>query len=75
MLVVDDHLVVAETFRMAIDVEDDLECVGLAGTVEEAVALVAELSPDVVLMDVQLPVRTASKGPVGSRPSGRRSGC
>lgn len=55
MLVVDDHRVVAETFRMAIDVEDGVECVGLAANVEEALALVAERSPDVVLMDVRLP--------------------
>lgn len=55
VLVVDDHRVVAETFRMAIDIEDDLECVGLASTVEEAVARVVDLSPDVVLMDVRLP--------------------
>jgi DNA-binding NarL/FixJ family response regulator len=55
VLVVDDHRVVAETFRMAIDVEDDVECVGLAGSAEEALALVSELSPDVVVMDVRLP--------------------
>lgn len=55
VLVVDDHRVVAETFRMAIDVEDDVECVGVASSAEEALALVSELSPDVVVMDVRLP--------------------
>lgn len=52
---VDDHLVVAETLRMAIDLEDGLECVGIAGTVEEAMEILGHHSADVVLMDVRLP--------------------
>ncbi len=55
VLVVDDHLVVAETLRMAIDLEDGLECVGIAGTVNEAMDILGHHSTDVVLMDVRLP--------------------
>lgn len=55
VLVVDDHLVVAETLRMAVDLEDGLECVGIAGTVDESLELLGDDSADVVLMDVQLP--------------------
>jgi len=40
---------------MAIDLEDDLECVGVATTVAEALALLPEVRPDVVMMDVRLP--------------------
>jgi DNA-binding NarL/FixJ family response regulator len=55
VLVVDDHRVVAETLRMAIDLEDAMACVGITGSVDEALALVAQTRPDVVLMDVRLP--------------------
>lgn len=53
---VDDHLVVAETLRMAVDLEDGLACVGIAGTVAEALDLLDTVGGvDVVLMDVRLP--------------------
>ncbi|MDQ3462341.1 MAG: response regulator transcription factor [Actinomycetota bacterium] len=38
-----------------IDSQDDLECVGVAGTVSEMLDLAAERRPDVVIMDVWLP--------------------
>jgi DNA-binding NarL/FixJ family response regulator len=41
---------------MILSVEDDLELVGEAADGEQAVDLVARLRPDVVLMDVQMPV-------------------
>jgi DNA-binding NarL/FixJ family response regulator len=55
VLVVDDHNAVAQAIAMAIETQPDLECVGTAGTVEEAKRLTAELEPDVVLIDVELP--------------------
>lgn len=55
MLVVDDHRVVAETLRMAIDLEEALVCVGIAGSAEEALDLMPGAGADVVLMDVRLP--------------------
>lgn len=55
VLVVDDHPVVRSGLIGMLDLEDDLEIVGEAGDGEEAVARVAELAPDVVLMDLRMP--------------------
>ena len=55
VLVVDDHSTFAELLTGAIDRERDLVSVGHATTGAGAVAMFAELRPDVVLMDLQLP--------------------
>lgn len=55
VLVVDDHKTVAEAISLAVDLQDDLESVGVAATVEEAADLVVKHDPDVVLMDLRLP--------------------
>jgi DNA-binding NarL/FixJ family response regulator len=55
VLVVDDHSTFAELLTGAIDREHDLVSVGHATKGADAVAMFAELRPDVVLMDVQLP--------------------
>jgi DNA-binding NarL/FixJ family response regulator len=56
VLVVDDHKVVRKGLRTFISVNDDLELVGEAGNGEEAIEQVAALHPDVVLMDLKMPV-------------------
>jgi DNA-binding NarL/FixJ family response regulator len=55
VLVVDDQALLRGSFRMLIDTAPGLETVGEAGNGAEAVQLVRELSPDVVLMDVRMP--------------------
>ncbi|WP_329590402.1 response regulator transcription factor [Streptomyces sp. NBC_01362] len=54
ILLCDDHVVVRAGLLALIGSEPDIEVVGEAGSGEEAVALAAKLTPDVVLMDLQL---------------------
>jgi NarL family two-component system response regulator YdfI len=55
VLIVDDHLVVREGLRAILEAASDLALVGEAADGAEAVQLAAELSPDVVLMDLRMP--------------------
>jgi DNA-binding NarL/FixJ family response regulator len=56
LAIVDDQGMVRAGFRSLLEGEDDFEVVGEAGNGEEAVAMVAELVPDVTLMDIRMPV-------------------
>jgi DNA-binding NarL/FixJ family response regulator len=56
VLVVDDESLLRTAFTSLIDAEDDLDVVGSAADGREAVALAARLSPDVVVMDIRMPV-------------------
>jgi DNA-binding NarL/FixJ family response regulator len=56
LLVVDDHAVVRAGLERLLANYDDVELVGTAADGEEAVARSVELGPDVVLMDLALPV-------------------
>ena len=55
VLIADDHALFRYGVRAMLASEDGFEVAGEAATGEEAVALAAELEPDVVLMDVQMP--------------------
>jgi DNA-binding NarL/FixJ family response regulator len=55
VLLVDDHPLVRAGLNGLIRTTDDLKIVGEAGSGEQAVSLVAELGPDVVLMDLSMP--------------------
>ncbi len=55
MLVVDDHEILASSLQAVIDGEPDLRCVGTAGTLRMARALIGTTAPDVLLLDHRLP--------------------
>lgn len=55
IVLVDDHPAVRSALRMRIALEDDLEVVGEAQDGVEALKVVIELYPDVVLMDIAMP--------------------
>lgn len=56
VVVVDDQRLVRSSFAMMLSVEDDIDVVGDAADGAQAVELVRRLRPDLVLMDVQMPV-------------------
>jgi two-component system, NarL family, response regulator LiaR len=56
VMIVDDHAVVRSGLAAFLTVFEDLELVGQAGSGEEAVRLCRQLNPDVVLMDLVMPV-------------------
>ncbi len=55
LLLVDDHDIVRAGLRMMFMAEPDFEIVGEASNALQAIDAVAELNPDVVLMDVSMP--------------------
>ena len=56
VLVADDQALVRAGFGVLIESADDLEVVGMAANGAEAVELTAQTRPDVVLMDIRMPV-------------------
>lgn len=60
VLIVDDHLVVRQGLRVMISSVPDIRLVGEAENGEEAIERCAELHPDVVLMDMVMPVMDGS---------------
>ena len=55
VLLADDHAVFREGLRAVLGSEPDMEIVGEAATGKEVVERAAELGPDVILMDIQMP--------------------
>ena len=56
ILIVDDHRVFREGLKALIDSHADMEVVGEAHNGQEAIAMARQLLPDVILMDVKMPV-------------------
>lgn len=55
ILLVDDHIMIRQGLRAVLDAYADIELVGEAGNGKEAVRLVDQLKPDVVVMDITMP--------------------
>jgi DNA-binding NarL/FixJ family response regulator len=60
IVIVDDHILFREGLAAIIRSESDIEIIGQAGSVQEAVELVKELKPDLALMDFGLPDGTGA---------------
>ncbi len=56
VLIVDDQEIVRRGLRMSLSLEDDLRIVGAAENGREALALAQTLAPDVLVMDVEMPL-------------------
>src|SRR5690348_6629554 len=55
VLLVDDHIMVRQGLRAVLDAYADVELIGEAGNGEEAVQLMDQLRPQVVVMDINMP--------------------
>jgi DNA-binding NarL/FixJ family response regulator len=55
LLIVDDHILFREGLAAIISSEADIQIAGLAGSVQEAIAMAQEIKPDIILMDIGLP--------------------
>jgi two-component system NarL family response regulator len=60
LIIVDDHVLFREGLAAIIRSETDIEIIGQAGSVQEAIELVKTLKPDMVLMDFGLPDGTGA---------------
>ena len=56
VLIADDHRLFAEALEAILAADDRIELVGLAGDGEEAVRMAGEQRPDVILMDISMPL-------------------
>jgi DNA-binding NarL/FixJ family response regulator len=55
VIIVDDHTMVRQGIRAFLETQPDISIIGEAGSGEEAIQLVQELVPEVVLMDLVMP--------------------
>jgi two-component system response regulator NreC len=56
VLIVDDHQVFRDGLKLVINNQADMEVVGEAQDGEKAIALTRELLPDIIIMDVKMPL-------------------
>ena len=56
ILIVDDHKLFRDGLKRLISCESDMEVVGEANNGQESISLARSLQPDVILMDVKMPV-------------------
>jgi DNA-binding NarL/FixJ family response regulator len=69
ILLVDDHAILRDGVSALIALESDLEVVGQAGSVPEAVQLARSLQPDLIITDLSLPGAAGVQGIVELRES------
>ena len=57
ILIADDHSMVREGFRQLLQLEEEFEVVGEAANGQEAIDLIKKLKPDILLLDINMPVK------------------
>jgi len=62
VLIVDDHTVVRQGLRALLSVQEDIEVVGEAENGRQAVRLAAKTMPDIVIMDIVMPLMNGLEG-------------
>ncbi len=61
ILIADDHSIVREGLKQLLELEDDFEVVGQASNGVETIERVKELKPDVLLLDINMPIMNGIK--------------
>lgn len=61
ILIVDDHMVVREGLKMILETDNRFEIAGEAENGQAALRLIEELSPDVILLDLNMPVMSGEE--------------
>lgn len=61
IVIVDDQAIIRDGLKMILELEEDLTVIGLASNGEEALQLAERLEPDVMLMDIRMPVMDGVK--------------
>jgi len=56
VLIVDDQELILESLNIVLELEDDIEVVGLAKNGEEAIDHCEKTQPDIILLDINMPV-------------------
>lgn len=56
IIVADDHLIVREGLRLILETDEEMQLIGEAVNGKEAVEFASQLNPDVILMDLRMPV-------------------
>ncbi|QMV42081.1 response regulator transcription factor [Cohnella cholangitidis] len=56
VLIVDDQELILESLNIVLEMEDDIEVVGLAKNGEEAISYCEKSRPDIILMDINMPI-------------------
>ncbi|MCD5410521.1 MAG: response regulator transcription factor [Clostridiales bacterium] len=55
ILIVDDHSLVREGLKQILELENDMKIVGEAGNGEEAIVILNQVKPDIVILDINMP--------------------
>ena len=56
VLVVDDHELIRFSLKLALSTQENIELVGMASNGQEAIEMVERYRPDVIILDLQMPV-------------------
>jgi DNA-binding NarL/FixJ family response regulator len=62
VVVVEDHFVTREGLRLLLDDQPGIKVVGAAGDADEAMALVGDFAPDVLITDIRMPPTHTTEG-------------
>lgn len=62
VMIVDDHAVLRSGLRMLIDAQPDLQVVGEAGTLAQAIQIAPTLSPNIITLDLSMPGSASGAG-------------